>query len=94
MKVVLAPQAREDLREILAYIAADNPQAARAVLGRIRERILELRTHPHLGRPGRLPGTRELVVPATPYVVPYQVQDSVVQVLRVYHGARRWPDRL
>jgi addiction module RelE/StbE family toxin len=94
MKVVLAPQAREDLREILAYIAADNPRAARAVLARIRERILELRTHPHLGRPGRLPETRELVIPATPYVVPYQVLGRVVQVLRVYHGARRWPDRL
>ena len=48
--------------------------------------------NPHMGRAGRVPGTRELVIPQTPYIVPYRVQGEVIQILRVYHGARRWPD--
>ncbi len=91
MRVVLSPQAREDLREIFLYLAADNPAAAHLILTRIQERVKELRDNPHIGRPGRVPGTRELVVSKTPYLVPYQVRDEVLQILRVYHGSRLWP---
>ena len=45
-----------------------------------------------MGRPGRIPGTRELVIPKTPFIVPYRLQRNVIQILRVYHGARRWPE--
>ena len=45
-----------------------------------------------MGRPGRVPGTRELVIPGTPYIVPYRVQGEAIQILRVYHSARRWPE--
>ncbi len=93
MKVVLSPQAREDFRDIFGYIAERNPKTARFVLARIRERIEELQGHAHLGRSGRIPGTRELVIPQTPYLVPYQVVGGVIQILRVFHGAREWPDR-
>lgn len=93
MRVVLSPQAREDLRQIFLYIAEDNPLAARLVLTRIRERIEELRDHPHGGRPGRVPGTRELVIAKTPYLAPYQVIGDTLQILRVYHGSRQWPER-
>jgi toxin ParE1/3/4 len=46
-----------------------------------------------MGRPGRVTGTRELVVDGTPYILPYRVRNRVVQILRVLHGARRWPQR-
>ena len=92
MKVVLSPQAREDLREIFLYIAEDNPHAARLVLTRIRERVAELKDNPPIGRPGRVPGTRELVIAKTPYLTPYQVSDDTLQILRVYHGSRQWPE--
>ncbi|HET6521471.1 MAG TPA: type II toxin-antitoxin system RelE/ParE family toxin, partial [Geminicoccaceae bacterium] len=52
-----------------------------------------LAQHPESGRPGRVPGTRELVVSGTPYIVPYRVQGNTVQILRVLHGARKWPTR-
>ena len=42
-------------------------------------------------RPGRVPGTRELVIPRTPFVVPYRLKSDIIQILRVYHGAHRWP---
>jgi len=44
-----------------------------------------------MGRPGRVPSTRELVIPSTPYLVPYWVRDDCIEVLRVFHAARRWP---
>jgi toxin ParE1/3/4 len=52
-----------------------------------------LADQPQMGRPGRVSGTREFVVPRTSYIVPYRVRDNRIQVLRVYHGARRWPER-
>ena len=92
MKVTLSPQAREDLREIFLYIAEDNPSAARLILNRIEERVAELKSNRHIGRPGRVPGTRELVISKTPYLAPYQVSGDAIQILRVYHGSRRWPE--
>ena len=50
--------------------------------------------NPKLGAPGRVPGTRELVIPKTPYIVPYRVRHSTIEIARVYHASRRWPDRL
>jgi plasmid stabilization system protein ParE len=47
-----------------------------------------------IGRAGRVPGTKELIVPGLSYIVPYRVKDGEVQVLRVYHTSRKWPDRL
>jgi toxin ParE1/3/4 len=93
MRIVFSPQARADLRDIFLYIADDNPAAARAVLKRIRSRISDLQDGPHLGRPGRVPGTRELVIPGIPYLIPYQVSGGELQILRVYHGSRQWPER-
>ncbi len=93
MRIVFSPQARDDLREIFRAIAAENPGAARALLKRLRSRIMSLADNPHLGRPGRVPGTRELIIPSTAYLAPYQVQDDQLQILRIYHGARQWPER-
>jgi len=50
--------------------------------------------NPDVGRPGRVPGTRELVVARTPYIVPCRLHGGMIEVMRVCHGARRWPDRL
>jgi len=93
MKIVFSPQARDDLREIFLYIAGDNPDAARALLKRLRSRITDLGDAPHIGRPGRVPGTRELAIPGAAYIAPYQVSGDQLQILRIYHGARQWPDR-
>ena len=92
MKIVFSPQARDDLREIVLDIASDNPDAARALLKRLRSRITDLADTPHIGRPGRIPGTRELAIPGTAYIAPYQVSGDQLQILRVYHGARQWPE--
>jgi len=81
----------EDIRE---RIAEDNPEAAMRVVLRIRAVVQRLATTPALGRPGRVAGTRELVVPGTPYIVPYRITGDIVQIITVLHSAQRWPDQL
>jgi toxin ParE1/3/4 len=64
------------------------------MIERIRAAVTRLAASPALARPGRVAGTRELVIPRTPYIVPYRVKGDVVQIITILHGARRWPDRL
>jgi toxin ParE1/3/4 len=73
-----------------AYVARDNAAVAARLVERIYEAVEQLKQYPSLGRAGRVPGTRELVVSHTPYIVPYRVHGTVVEILRVLHGARRW----
>jgi toxin ParE1/3/4 len=74
-----------------SYIAADDPVAARLVVARVLETVAHLADQPGLGRPGRVPSTRELVVARTRYIVPYRVKRDAVEVLRVFHTSRRLP---
>jgi addiction module RelE/StbE family toxin len=73
------------------YIAEDNPAAADRLVQRIMRAVNLLSKNPAMGRPGRVSGTRELVVSDTPYVVPYRVRANAVEILRVFHAARKWP---
>jgi toxin ParE1/3/4 len=76
------------------YIARDNPAAAVRVVQAITEAVDYLKQYPAMGRPGRITGTRELVVSDTPYVIPYRVRENEVEIIRVFHAARRWPTKL
>ncbi|MFO1429278.1 MAG: type II toxin-antitoxin system RelE/ParE family toxin [Candidatus Competibacteraceae bacterium] len=73
------------------YIARDNPAAADRMVQKIRATVNLLIEQPALGRAGRVPNTRELVIGGTPYLVPYRVRGQVIEVLRVLHAARQWP---
>jgi toxin ParE1/3/4 len=94
LRVRWLQQALLDLDEIEGYIARDHTAAAGEVILKIIEAVSLLRAQQGIGRAGRVPGTKELVVPGLPYIVPYRVKDEVVQVLRVYHTSRKWPTRL
>ena len=92
MKILWSPEAIGDLASLQAYIAEDDLAAARRVALHIIHNIEHLLpNNPQMGRPGRVLGTRELVIPKTPFVVSYRSQRNIIQILRVYHGARRWP---
>jgi plasmid stabilization system protein ParE len=75
------------------YLAADNPYAACTLQERIKQGVQLLRDNPHIGRPGRVPGTRELVISDTSYILPYQIEENRLELLRIYHTARKWPER-
>jgi toxin ParE1/3/4 len=93
MRVRWLRQALRNLDEEASYIALDDPAAARVVVRRVLDAVASLAEQPGLGRPGRIPGTRELIVARTRYIVPYRVQGEIVEVLRVFHTSRRRPDR-
>lgn len=77
-----------------AYVAEHDARAAGRLVVRIVEQTDRLRLHPRLGRPGRVPGTRELVVSGTPYVVAYRILADDVEVITVLHSAQAWPKLL
>jgi len=76
------------------FISRDNPAAAARMVTAVNRAVQNLQRFPALGRAGRVVGTRELVIPGTPYIVPYRVRDDAIEVLRVFYGARRWPKEL
>ena len=81
-----------DRNAIFDYIERDSPSAAIAVDDRIRTQIAGQAQFPRSGRPGRVAGTRELVIQHTPYIAAYRIEDDTVRILRILHGAQRWPD--
>ena len=94
MRVEWHPLARTDLAELVTYIATDSPKAAYRLHDEIRRQTGILAAHPEAGRLGRVPGTRELVLAGTPYIAAYRVTRDAVTILRLLHGARRWPRAL
>jgi addiction module RelE/StbE family toxin len=82
-----------NLDEEATYIAQDNSQAAQLVVKRIVQAIELLKNQPGLGRPGRVPGTRELPVAKTHYLIPYRVRGQRIEILRVFHTARKPPSQ-
>jgi toxin ParE1/3/4 len=85
--------ALQNLDQEAEYIARDSPVGAEKVVSAIIQSVSQLTRYPSLGRPGRVVGTRELVVRGTPYIIPYRVRGSAVEILRVFHGARKWPEK-
>ena len=84
--------ADNDLNTIAAYIGQDSPAAAaRVILELIDQTEASLIRHVSIGRPGRVLGTRELVIGNLPYIIPYRVRDGEIEILRVLHTSRRRP---
>ena len=82
-----------NLVAIVEYIEQDSPERAKSFALEIRAQTNNLADFPELGRAGRVPGTRELVVHPH-YVIAYRVRGITIEILRVQHVARRWPRRL
>ena len=86
--------AMSDRTAIFDYVEADNPRAAIRLDGRIRAQVGVLSRFPRSGRTGRVKGTRELAVLGTPYIAAYRIAGEKVRILRILHGAQRWPEQL
>ena len=93
MRIRWLSRALRNLDEEAEYIARDDAQGAARIVERIATSVARLATYPSLGRVGRVPGTRELIVPGTPYIVPYRVRNDMVEILRVFQSARKWPEK-
>jgi plasmid stabilization system protein ParE len=94
MTVIWSRRAITHLVALRAYIERDSEQHAARIAGRILDAVALLQTQPEMGRPGRLLGTRELVVPDNPYIIPYRVRRDRLELMAVFHGRQKWPAKL
>ena len=90
MRFIWTPEAQQDRADIWDYIAADNPRAAARMDELFSSAAARLAEHPKLGRPGQIPGTRELI-PHESYRLVYEIDLQAVWVLVLIHTARQWP---
>jgi len=91
VRIEWLPEAARNLTAQIAWIAERDPWAAIDVGDAVHDAVARLADHPAIGRPGRVAGTRELVIVGTPYVVIYRIERTAVLVLRILHGAQPWP---
>ena len=94
MRIVWSRRAIRHLGHLREYIEQDSEQNAAVVAERILKSVELLETQPEMGRSGRVLGTRELVVPNTPYIIPYRVRRDRLELLAVFHGRQKWPAKL
>lgn len=93
MRFRLSPEAEADFAHLLEYISQDSPRAATTVGERVLATAERLVQTPYIGRSGRLPGTRELPVSRTKYVLVYRITQAEVAIVRILHGAQDWPPK-
>ena len=84
------PMALTDCDAIMVYVAQDNPTAAINLDIEFESKAENARLRPTLYKPGRMKGTREIIVRPN-YVMVYRVIGDVVEMLRVLHAAQQWP---
>ncbi|MCI5144171.1 MAG: type II toxin-antitoxin system RelE/ParE family toxin [Candidatus Electrothrix sp. AR3] len=92
MRIRWTNKALDNLDAAVEFIAADNPGAAQKVARTIQASVQLLAEQPGIGRPGRVAGTRELMVSGLPYIIPYLEQDGSVIILRIMHTSMKWPE--
>ena len=93
MQIKWLRTALKNLDQEAEYIAKDDPQSARLVVQRIQQTVAFLASNPGTGHPGRLPGTHELIIPKTRYIIPYRVRPRLdrLEILRVFHTSDKQP---
>lgn len=93
MKICWLEKAAIDLEAAYEFILFDNPPAAGNEINKVLEAVKRLSGNPGMGKAGRVAKTRELVVAGTPYIVIYRAKGNRLEILRIFHGARQWPDK-
>jgi toxin ParE1/3/4 len=91
MRLEWTQWALRDRDGIFSYIEAENPRAAVLVDERISGQTRQLALFPESGRPGRIDGTRELLVQRTPYILVYKLTGNAICILRILHESQLWP---
>jgi len=91
MELRWTEEAAADLEHIRDYLFQNAPERATELVRGIYNAPAALLTFPYRGRAGKKEGTRELVLSPLPYIVVYQVTAEVIHIVRILHGAQKWP---
>ena len=91
MQLRWSEEAADDLERITNYLFEKTPQHAPELVHAIYNAPHALLSWPHRGRPGKKEGTRELVLSPLPYVVVYRIGGEAIHIVRILHGAQKWP---
>lgn len=94
MQIQWTKSAKKNLLHIEEYIGKDNPKAALNTVLAIIKIVEVLTVHPKIGREGRVHGTHELIINGTPYIVAYRIKAKTIEILRILHGAMKWPESI
>lgn len=94
MRVKWLRKAALNLEDAHDFLSRENPIVAQKFVREVYRLVGLLSTQPAMGRPGRVPGTRELVVQPYPFLIPYRVQGGEIHILRVFHSRQRFPSQL
>ncbi|MDQ2996774.1 MAG: type II toxin-antitoxin system RelE/ParE family toxin [Chloroflexota bacterium] len=90
MRIIWSAPARREWAEHYRFYATRNPEAARRVQQLVMSGAARLREHPQLGRPGRVEGSRELIISGTPFLLVYDPTPDRIEIVHVYHGRQNW----
>lgn len=93
MEIKWLRKAIANLETEFRYIAEDDPQAAERFVNEVWRLTQLLKEQPAMGREGRVPETRELILHNYPYIIPYRVRNNTIQILRVFHTHRKLPGK-
>jgi toxin ParE1/3/4 len=91
MKLRWTEEAADDLEHITDYLLENTPERATDLVDQIYNSPCALLSFPYRGRPGKKDGTREIVLSPLPYIVVYQISGDIVHIIRILHGAQKWP---
>jgi len=92
MTIIWSSESIHDLISLRAHIGEHDSAAAKRIALHILYCVEHLLSeNPQFGAPGRVPGTREPIIPKTPYILPYRIRGMTIEIARVYHNSRRWP---
>ena len=94
MRIKWLKRSVNDLEQLFDYIAEDNPQAAGNEVMKAAQSAELLSENPYLGRAGRVPETREYIVPESPYLMIYRIKSRIMEILRIFHSSRQWPPQV
>lgn len=92
MQVKWLKWALRNLEQARNYVFQDNPTAAQELILKIQNAANQLQKYPFMGKNGRVEGTRELIISNSPYILIYRVKEESVEVLRILHTSKRYPE--
>jgi toxin ParE1/3/4 len=92
MQIKWLHRALRNLEQAHSYILKENPKAAQELILKIQNAANQLKNYPFMGKSGRIENTRELIIPNTPYILIYRIKEETVEILRILHTSKRYPD--